>query len=480
MKKFALFFSLLLLIPASAAADLNQAISDYRQGRYSQARPELERLAEQGDPDAQALLGHMYANGQGVLQDYVEAHKWFNLAAAQGSSGAREARDRIEKRMTPQQLAQAQQLAREWQPKPAETPAQTTASAPLAREEIKQIQEGLSRLGYYSGSKDGLMGPNSRSAIEKYQKAAGLPVTGEPSRSLLAQLTPGSSPAEGTNASPPPSAPQPGSEDRMATLVNRLQNLADEIKKKNAASDWVLDRLRTMIREYSWPWEAKLIDDDFQDGDYTHDPSWTVDSGQFSVQSGFGLVSSQALPSSSGAQETSPSNRDLPMSILGAILNQAAGSGGSGTGTAAKAAQAEIHLAKPIPNAFAVRLTLQSAESRGSLELGLYQGPNRDSGYRVALLPGGRPGVELMRIRNARSAVVETYPNPTGISDGKEHLLEWTRDGTGTMQVAMDGKVLFQISDRGISGAFDGIALINRGGEYRIRQVAVYGESGSS
>jgi TPR repeat protein len=38
--------------------------------------------AEQGDAIAQTNLGVRYANGRGVQQDYVEAHKWYNLAAS--------------------------------------------------------------------------------------------------------------------------------------------------------------------------------------------------------------------------------------------------------------------------------------------------------------------------------------------------------------------------------------------------------------
>ena len=50
-------------------------------------------------------------------QDYVRAHMWFNLSAAQGNQDAAKNRDNIAKRMTPAQIAEAQKLAREWQPK---------------------------------------------------------------------------------------------------------------------------------------------------------------------------------------------------------------------------------------------------------------------------------------------------------------------------------------------------------------------------
>ena len=44
----------------------------------------LQSLAEQGDPLAQASLGEMYHEGQGVPQDYEEAVFWHRKAAEQG------------------------------------------------------------------------------------------------------------------------------------------------------------------------------------------------------------------------------------------------------------------------------------------------------------------------------------------------------------------------------------------------------------
>jgi len=64
-------------------------------------------------------LGAMYAAGNGVPQDYVQAHKWRNLAAAHSTGDlltmTTKARDAIAAMMTPAQIAEAQKLAREWQ-----------------------------------------------------------------------------------------------------------------------------------------------------------------------------------------------------------------------------------------------------------------------------------------------------------------------------------------------------------------------------
>ena len=49
---------------------------------------ELKRLAESGDADAQYNLGVMYAFGEGVAKDQVEAVKWYRKAAEQGDADA--------------------------------------------------------------------------------------------------------------------------------------------------------------------------------------------------------------------------------------------------------------------------------------------------------------------------------------------------------------------------------------------------------
>jgi S1-C subfamily serine protease len=78
----------------------------------------LRKAAEQGNPDAEFQLGMMCGAGEGVPQDFVEYYKWVNLAAAQGNTDAKKVRDRIVKSdlLTPEQIAEAQQLSREFRP----------------------------------------------------------------------------------------------------------------------------------------------------------------------------------------------------------------------------------------------------------------------------------------------------------------------------------------------------------------------------
>ena len=75
------------------------------------------RIAEAAAGDVKALyeLGVAYSTGSGGVEvDLIEAHKWFNLAALNGSVQAQECRADIAEEMTAREIAEAQRQARAW------------------------------------------------------------------------------------------------------------------------------------------------------------------------------------------------------------------------------------------------------------------------------------------------------------------------------------------------------------------------------
>ncbi|WP_374764964.1 hypothetical protein [Yunchengibacter salinarum] len=70
--------------------------------------------AERGDAQALYNLGLFYSTGYHVNRDYVEAHKWLNLAAINGVPRAMADRADLAREMSPQEIAHAQRAAREW------------------------------------------------------------------------------------------------------------------------------------------------------------------------------------------------------------------------------------------------------------------------------------------------------------------------------------------------------------------------------
>ena len=125
MRNLARLMVLLLAMGLSEsvlAGPLEDARAAYVKQDYATALRLFRPLADQGDADAQSMLGLMYDNGQGVPKDDVLAYMWRNLAAAGASDAdtrerAAKARDALATMMTPAQVTEAQKRASAWQPK---------------------------------------------------------------------------------------------------------------------------------------------------------------------------------------------------------------------------------------------------------------------------------------------------------------------------------------------------------------------------
>ena len=107
-----------VVLPWPVWADYEAGQRAWKAGRHGEALTEWQAAAAAGDRRAMLTLGRVFAKGLGTPQNYVEAHKWFNLAASRGEAAALEERDAVAARMTPQQVAEAQTRAQAWQPIP--------------------------------------------------------------------------------------------------------------------------------------------------------------------------------------------------------------------------------------------------------------------------------------------------------------------------------------------------------------------------
>jgi TPR repeat protein len=83
---------------------------------YAEAVKWYTQSAEQGLADAQHNLAIMYGMGKGVKRNLIIAHKWANLSVANGNKDDDKMRDLIAKDMEPDEINEAQRLAREWKP----------------------------------------------------------------------------------------------------------------------------------------------------------------------------------------------------------------------------------------------------------------------------------------------------------------------------------------------------------------------------
>ena len=78
---------------------------------YIEALKWYRMAAEQGDAEAQYNLGVMYNNGKGVPENKIMAYFWSSLAKTQGDEDAVKYIEIVKKDMTYEQIAEAQALA---------------------------------------------------------------------------------------------------------------------------------------------------------------------------------------------------------------------------------------------------------------------------------------------------------------------------------------------------------------------------------
>jgi len=172
--------------------DIAQVKASYDAKDYTKAFEDAQVLAVQGDPEAQLLLGKMFADGRGTLQVSTVAHMWFNIASMGGIDEAYEERKTITAQMTPSAVEEAQKMAMSCiqsnyadcgltvkpvavkQPKPVDKTYITSGSQVEAwfkdetRLKRKQLHYALKKLGVYNSSVDGLWGPNTSRAFTRY------------------------------------------------------------------------------------------------------------------------------------------------------------------------------------------------------------------------------------------------------------------------------------------------------------------------
>ena len=98
----------LITITAPAKSVSHETVTDLGLARWLAA-------ASEGDAGACFDLGVAYSTGSnGAECDLIEAHKWFNLAAARGHEEAGHCRADISDDMTAREIAEAQRRARQW------------------------------------------------------------------------------------------------------------------------------------------------------------------------------------------------------------------------------------------------------------------------------------------------------------------------------------------------------------------------------
>ena len=301
---------------------------------------------------------------------------------------------------------------------------------------------------------------------------------------------------EGTEATSSPA---------LDALAQELEALIDAAESARAADPRFLQDLRDIIADHIADAQPRvaLIRDDFSDGDYTDDPRWEVVSGDFSIDDRLGLRTT--IPLAGADTETMRLNLDTirdkgdellekgealldkGKDTIGDLLSgekklddlwggdddeETEDAGPAGPGPA------EIVLDADIPNAFALELELMSGITHkdAQFEIDFFQGRAGASGYRLSYRPGDDPGLLLSRFGRRSAEVIGKSDDELGLEDGRSHTVALVRDGDGTMTVSIDGTEHIQVKSSALEDPFGGLSLVNSGGDYAIRSIAVYGD----
>ncbi len=277
---------------------------------------------------------------------------------------------------------------------------------------------------------------------------------------------------------------------QLRMLLKELTEQLDRGERERLIDPWYLRDLRKVLGRYQNPWDKRLFGDDFSGRGPQPDPPWQVTAGEFLIDWRYGLRSVIEAPAAPVETQQRKSDNDPVKQLFGQLLQQTLQGGQNQQEQQPAAAPAAPSYAAAIAavritNAFSLRLEMTArlvpgvAEPR--FEFGPYQGANASAGYRLAYTPGARAGtasLELLRLSSRGGvATVELTDKPLKFEDGQSHVIEWSRDRGGHMVVKVDGAQVMEVTDRSFRDAFDGIALVNSGGDYALRSITIDGTS---
>jgi hypothetical protein len=259
-----------------------------------------------------------------------------------------------------------------------------------------------------------------------------------------------------------PSAQDSADDRSLDEFIEKLNKLIDEAEKAKAADPVFLQDLRNLASGAETPWNTVVLDDSFADGNFTSNPTWEVLSGEYFIETGWGLRN--RLITAAQGEQSSSGGDDLAKTIIGTILKRATGQQDTAGGSTSNV----IVTRTDVSNAFSLQMELSSWEPDGNFDVGVFQGEKATLGYRLLYASG--KGVQLHRVGSSGSSVIATS-EPLSIEDKEFHTVTWTRGTDGMMRVSVDGTEMLAATDRAFSDPFDGVRISNTSGDFIVKRI---------
>jgi len=343
-------------------------------------------------------------------------------------------------------------------------------------EALREFSQELSRIvslgERYRAASPGFL-EDLKALAEKYQAlpvrvdAASEPQAAAPSAQaeLVGPPPPAPEEEQGSAAELPPQTPEVTGTTEVALLPDAVAEpvselpVAVEIEPEVAVEPQEPQELPQALP----PTSAALVylRDDFADGDYLTNPTWSVRQGQFMIDPTFGLRPA--------APQTVEPAQVTPQALLQYLIGEGKPATPQPTGdTGASLIEAQTN----IGNAFSLVTTITDHGGEGAAHFILHQGGANWLGYRLELRAGPRPLVVLARRGSSGYKDIMKVEAP-GFTTGKPHQLRWARLSDGQMFVLIDGRPVITARDTVFRQGWAGFAYFTADADISMRNIRI-------